>query len=84
MRLILAATFANLPFGTIYAFSVFLKSMESMLGLTRSDMGTVFGLSTVMFATGMNIAPVMYSRLSTGAVLISTSVTGAIGLTLAS
>lgn len=84
MRLILAATFANLPFGTIYAFSVFLKSMESMLGLTRSDMGTVFGLSTVMFATGMNIAPVMYSRLSTGAVLIITSVTGAIGLTLAS
>jgi MFS family permease len=47
-------------------------------------MGVVFGLSTVMFATGMNIAPVMYSRLSTGAVLIITSVTGAIGLTLAS
>ena len=84
MRLILAATFANLPFGTIYAFSVFLKSMEAMLSLTRSDMGMVFGLSTIMFATGMNIAPVLYTRLSTGAVLIVTCVTGAAGLALAS
>jgi OFA family oxalate/formate antiporter-like MFS transporter len=84
MRLILAATFANLPFGTIYAFSVFLKSMEAMLSLTRSDMGMVFGLSTIMFATGMNIAPLLYTRLSTGAVLIVTCVTGAVGLALAS
>jgi OFA family oxalate/formate antiporter-like MFS transporter len=84
MRLILAATFANLPFGTIYAFSVFLKSMEAMLSLTRSDMGLVFGLSTIMFATGMNIAPLLYTRLSTGAVLIVTCVTGAAGLALAS
>ena len=84
MRLILAATFANLPFGTIYAFSVFLKSMEAMLSLTRTDMGMVFGLSTIMFATGMNIAPVLYTRLSTGAVLIVTCVTGALGLALAS
>ena len=84
MRLILAATFANLPFGTIYAFSVFLKSMEAMLSLTRTDMGMVFGLSTIMFATGMNVAPVLYTRLSTGAVLIVTCVTGALGLTLAS
>ena len=80
MRLILAATFANLPFGTIYAFSVFLKSMEAMLSLTRSDMGLVFGLSTIMFATGMNIAPLLYTRLSTGAVLMVTCVTGAAGL----
>lgn len=84
MRLILAATFANLPFGTIYAFSVFLKSMEAMLSLTRSDMGVIFGLCTVMFATGMNIAPVVYTRLSTGAVLLITCVTGALGLALAS
>jgi OFA family oxalate/formate antiporter-like MFS transporter len=84
MRFILAATFANLPFGTIYAFSVFLKSMETMLSLTRSDMGLVFGASTVMFATGMNIAPALYTRLSTGAVLIVTSLMGAGGLTLAS
>ncbi|MFZ4710007.1 MAG: MFS transporter [Zwartia sp.] len=84
MRLILAATFANLPFGTIYAFSVFLKSMEAMLSLTRSDMGVIFGLCTVMFATGMNIAPMVYTRLSSGAVLTITCITGAIGLALAS
>jgi MFS family permease len=84
MRLILAATFANLPFGTIYAFSVFLKSMEALLSLTRSDMGLIFGLCTVMFALGMNVAPVVYTRLSTGVVLILTCVTGAFGLALAS
>ena len=84
MRLILAATFANLPFGTIYAFSVFLKSMEAMLSLTRSDMGVIFGLCTVMFAAGMNIAPMVYTRLSSGAVLTITCITGAIGLALAS
>ncbi len=84
MRLILAASFANLPFGTIYAFSVFLKSMESMLSLTRSEMGIVFGLSTVMFATGMNIAPVIYKRFSTGTILIISGISGAIGLILAS
>ncbi len=84
MRLILAATFANLPFGTIYAFSVFLKSMETMLSLTRSDMGVIFGLCTVMFAVGMNISPMVYTRLSTGAVLTITCVTGALGLALAS
>ena len=84
MRLILAASIANLPFGTIYAFSVFLKSMEAMLSLTRTEMGIVFGLSTVMFATGMNIAPVLYKRLSTGAILVITSITGAAGLALAS
>jgi MFS family permease len=84
MRLILAATFANLPFGTIYAFSVFLKSMEAMLSLTRSDMGLIFGLCTVMFALGMNIAPVVYTRLSTGVVLILTCITGTLGLALSS
>ncbi len=84
MRLILAATFTNLPFGTIYAFSVFLKSMEAMLSLTRSEMGIIFGLSTVMFATGMNIAPVLYQRCSTGAILIISGITGSAGLTLAS
>ena len=84
MRLILAATFSNLPFGTIYAFSVFLKSMESMLSLTRTDMGLVFGLSTVMFATGMNLAPLLYSRLSTGTVFLITTALGTSGLLLAS
>jgi hypothetical protein len=29
---LLAATVVNLPFGTLYAFSVFLKPMEALLG----------------------------------------------------
>jgi hypothetical protein len=28
----------NLPFGTMYAFRVFLKSMEALLGATRAEM----------------------------------------------
>jgi hypothetical protein len=35
---IAAATVLNLPLGSIYAFSVFLKPIESELGLNRSAM----------------------------------------------
>ena len=42
---IAAATAINLPFGTIYAFSVFLKPMETMLGIGRADMTLIFGLA---------------------------------------
>jgi len=44
---LLAATVVNLPFGTLYAFSVFLKPMEALLGATRAEMSFVFGLATV-------------------------------------
>jgi MFS transporter, OFA family, oxalate/formate antiporter len=43
---LLAATVVNLPFSTLYAFSVFLKPMEALLGATRAEMGFVFGLAS--------------------------------------
>jgi MFS transporter, OFA family, oxalate/formate antiporter len=61
---LLAATVVNLPFGTLYAFSVFLKPMEALLGATRAEMSFVFGLATVTLTIGMNFAPQLYRRLS--------------------
>lgn len=36
-----AATVLNLPFGTIYAFSVFLRPMEQLLGVGRTQLSLV-------------------------------------------
>ena len=52
-----AATILNLPFGTIYAFSVFLKPMEALLAISRTQMSVVFGLATITLTLGMNLAP---------------------------
>ncbi len=57
---IVAATILNLPFGTLYAFSVFLKPMEEMLGVGRAEMSFVFGLATITLTIGMNLAPRIY------------------------
>ncbi|NDA93356.1 MAG: hypothetical protein EBX90_08755, partial [Betaproteobacteria bacterium] len=59
-QLLIAASLANLPFGTIYAFSVLLKPMESALSLQRADMTLVFGLASIVLTAGMNIAPSLY------------------------
>jgi OFA family oxalate/formate antiporter-like MFS transporter len=61
---LLAATVVNLPFGTLYAFSVFLKPMETLLGATRAEMSFVFGLATVTLTIGMNFAPQLYRRVA--------------------
>jgi MFS family permease len=61
---IAAATAMNLPFGTIYAFSVFLKPMESALGVTRAEMTFVFGLAACSLTAWMNLTPWLYRRFS--------------------
>lgn len=73
----------NLPFGTIYAFSVFLKPMEAMLGIGRAQMSFVFGLATITLTLGMNLAPWLYRRLSPVALLLAAGSASAIGLWLA-
>jgi len=62
-RLLLAASLANLPFGTIYAFSVLLQPLESLLSLRRSELTLVFALATIVLTVGMNLAPLLYRRL---------------------
>jgi OFA family oxalate/formate antiporter-like MFS transporter len=57
---IAAATLFNLPMGSLYAFSVLLKPLETALGATRSELSFVFGLATVCFTAGMNLAPRLF------------------------
>jgi MFS family permease len=80
---LLAATAINLPFGTLYAFSVFLKPMEALLGATRAEMSFVFGLATVTLTVGMNFAPQLYRRVSPVALAVASGLLGAGGLWLA-
>lgn len=84
MRPLITATLSMMPFGTIYAFSVLLKPLESMLGLTRSDMSLVFGIATLLFTIGMNASPWLYARISTGSSLVIAALLGASGLFLSS
>ncbi len=80
---LLAATVANLPFGTLYAFSVFLKPMEMLLDATRAEMSFVFGLSTVTLTLGMNFAPQLYRRITPAALVVACGLSSAAGLWLA-
>jgi MFS family permease len=77
---LLAATVINLPFGTLYAFSVFLRPMEALLGTTRAEMSFVFGLATVTLTLGMNFAPLLYRRLSPVALALASGLTSGAGL----
>ena len=77
-----AATAVNLPFGTIYAFSVFLKPMEQLLGATRAEMSFVFGLATVTLTAGMNFAPQLYRRLPPDWLAVASGLLSGVGLWL--
>jgi MFS transporter, OFA family, oxalate/formate antiporter len=79
---IVAATVLNLPFGTIYAFSVFLAPMEQMLDVGRTQTTFVFALATVALTVGMNAAPSLYRILSPVPLLMLAGVLGASGLAL--
>jgi OFA family oxalate/formate antiporter-like MFS transporter len=79
-----AMTILTLPLGSIYAFSVFLRPIETELGLPRSAMSLVFGLATIGFTLGMNLAPSLY-RLASPAILIMAAATlAAAGIQLTS
>jgi OFA family oxalate/formate antiporter-like MFS transporter len=79
---LLAATVVNLPFGTLYAFSVFLKPMEALLGASRAEMSFVFGLATVTLTLGMNFAPQLYRRLSPVLLAVACGLSSGAGLWL--
>jgi len=80
---LLAATVANLPFGTIYAFSVYLAPMEAMLGIGRADMAFVFSLASITLTAGMVGAPRLYGRFEAPTVLLAAAALGAVGLVVA-
>ena len=61
---IAAVTVLNLPLGSVYAFSVFLKPIEAGLGINRSAMSLVFALASVGFTVGMLAVPALFGRVS--------------------
>jgi OFA family oxalate/formate antiporter-like MFS transporter len=79
---LLAASALNIPFGTIYAFSVFLRPMEQQLGVSRTEMSVVFASATVALAVGMNLLPPLARRFHGAALIAAAGLIGAIGIAL--
>ncbi len=82
-RAVAAATALNLPLGSLYAFSVFLKPLESLLALNRADLALVFGLATIGFGSGMNLAPHVYAHASTPLLVLGCAAASTVGIALA-
>jgi OFA family oxalate/formate antiporter-like MFS transporter len=78
-----AATLLNLPFGTIYAFSVFLKPMEAMLGIGRAQMALVFSVASICLTLGMLAGPVLYRRFAPAGLLLCAGLCSGVGLLVA-
>ena len=82
-RAIAAATALNAPLGSLYAFSVFLRPLETLLGLTRADLALVFAIAAGAFGVGMNLAPVLYRVASTPRLVLVCAGASALGIALA-
>ena len=73
----------NLPFGTLYAFSVFLKQLETQLGVGRTESSFVFAFATITLTVGMNFAPRLYRTLPPAALALGCGACSSAGLLLA-
>jgi MFS family permease len=80
---IAAATALNLPFGTIYAFSVFLKPMEAMLAIGRTEMAFVFSMASISLTVGMLAAPRLYQRFAPVPLMLAAGAISTAGLVVA-
>jgi hypothetical protein len=82
-RAVAAATVLNAPLGSLYAFSVFLKPLEALLGLSRADLALVFALASAGFGAGMNLAPYLFGLASPPALVLVCAAASALGIALA-
>jgi len=82
-RTVAAATALNIPFGSLYAFSVFLQPLEALLGLSRADLALVFALASAGFGAGMNLGPHVYSLASTPILVLACAAASTVGIALA-
>jgi MFS family permease len=73
----------NGPLGSLYAFSVFLKPLEALLGLNRADLALVFALASAGFGVGMNLAPYVYGVASTPTLVLACAAASTLGIALA-
>jgi len=82
-RALAAATALNLPVGALYAFSVFLRPLESLLGLSRTDLALVFAVAAAFFGVGMMLAPALYRIGSAPSLVLACAASNALGMALA-
>lgn len=80
---LLAATVLNLPLGSVYAFSVFLRPIEQDLSIPRSALSLVFGLATIGFTFGSVTAPLLYRLAPAPLLILGSAVAAACGMALA-
>jgi MFS transporter, OFA family, oxalate/formate antiporter len=78
-----AATVLSLPLGSIYAFSVFLAPLEELLGASRSDLASVFGISVIFFTIGLNLAPRLFGLIPVTALVALSAAMSSAGIALA-
>jgi MFS transporter, OFA family, oxalate/formate antiporter len=81
-RVLAAATALNAPIGTLYAFSVFLRPLETLLGLSRADLAFVFALAAAGFGVGMMAAPALYGAAPTSWLVLGCAGANALGIVL--
>lgn len=79
---IVAATLVGLPYGTLYAFSVLLAPLEALLSVPRTELSIVFGLCAIGFTVGMNLAPLLFDRLSAPAIIALATLVNVVGLAI--
>jgi OFA family oxalate/formate antiporter-like MFS transporter len=82
-RVLAAATALTAPVGALYAFSVFLRPLEALLGLSRADLALVFALAAAGFGVGMMLAPALYRIASTPRLVLACAGVSALGIALA-
>ncbi len=73
----------NLPLGSLYAFSVFLKPLEALLGLSRAELALVFALASAGFGGGANLTPYVYGLAPTPVLVLACATSTMLGITLA-
>jgi MFS transporter, OFA family, oxalate/formate antiporter len=81
-RAVAAATALNAPLGSLYAFSVFLKPLEALLGLSRAELALVFALASAGFGVGMNLAPSVFGVASPAMLVLACAAASALGITI--
>ncbi len=82
-RAVVAATAFNAPIGSLYAFSVFLHPLETLLGLSRADLAIVFALASAGFGVGMNVAPSVYRVAVPSVLVLGCAAASTLGIVLA-
>ncbi len=78
-----AATIVSLPLGSVYAFSVLVGPLEQLLQASRSELASVFGISTVFFTVGANLGPRFFGQISAPRLVVLTGALAAAGVVLA-